>query len=148
MAIRNPNENESIKDYDELQSAYVNDLDERVKTEFDLRVDYPIDSNDNYVKWASGRLEQWGTINLNGLIENVVGASYNFAIVKPITPITTNSIVVTPLLYDANGGNFIDYLSEISLTTPLNGVYKIIKTQGQGADISARIYWRSEDRWK
>lgn len=76
MAIRNPNENESIKDYDELQTAELNTNNDTITTEIgtikqsiltilaklDLISDWVIESGSNadgtWEKWNSGKLIQ------------------------------------------------------------------------------------------
>ena len=57
MAIRKPNENESIKDYDELQSDYVNDLENRIGNEINSHVNsewIKVNFNQKFNDFAGG----------------------------------------------------------------------------------------------
>lgn len=75
MTLRNPNANESVEDYDKLQTAQINANTTEIGTikqsiltilsKLNLISDWVIESGSNsngsYEKWNSGKLVQWGS---------------------------------------------------------------------------------------
>ena len=97
MTLRNPNANESVEDYDKLQTVEINANTTKIdvnttKIGSDTLVgsilyrlgiikDYVIESgsnsNGNYEKWASGKLVQWGKKTVSGIMNAAWGSNSN-----------------------------------------------------------------------
>ena len=144
MAIRNPNADEIIKDYDELQTEEINKV-------VDFIVEIGSNTSGNWEKWNSGKLIQYGSSNHsapNGYNQSW-GANYitpEFFWTYPIPfvggrPITT----VNPEFISGDTGWL---RGGVGANVTRSASYLLIRPVVGNLPTNINFEWKAVGRWK
>lgn len=109
--------------------------------------DWVVEQGNNYRKWNSGRLEQWGSVSATTVFNQAWGSMYYYTAALGNFPL---SFISAPeIVYSMRSGTYLFVEAGYNYATASTiGIARLIHTSNNWAGVSINVSYRAVGRWK